>query len=169
MDFCAITDIDLTTRELIQLTDDNVPLIVTVASLETAIAGGDMSGFTEEIQTATAKAIDSINKTIAHATILINSYVGERYTLPFAAVPELVKTIAVDIATWRLYFRKKKDKLPEAVQSAYDNSVKLLGQIRDGKIGIGVTPAGSNIEPETGSMQVTAATAIFTSDVMERY
>lgn len=169
MAYCIVTDIDLTIKELIQLADDNVPLVVTVAALDTAIAGGVMTGFSAEIQAATTKAVDNIDKAISHATTVINAYIGERYTLPFTAVPELIKTISVDIATWRLYFRKKKDKLPEAIQAAYDNSMKLLAQIRDGKINIGVTPTGSKVEPESGGMQVTAAKPIFTSDVLDRY
>jgi phage gp36-like protein len=169
MPYCIIADIDLTTRELIQLCDDNVPMVVTVESLNTAIAGGTMTGFSEAIQAATAKALDNIDKAIDYAGMLINAHVGERYALPFTAVPELVKTIAVDLATWKLFFRKKKDKLPEAVQGAYDNSMKLLVQIRDGKIGIGVTPAGGKVEPETGGMQVAGPRQIFTSDTLERF
>jgi phage gp36-like protein len=169
MPYCLIVDIDLTLKELIQLTDDNVPLLVTVEALEAAMAAGDMTGFPENVQVATPKALDNIDKAIDYAGMLINANVGERYALPFTAVPELVKSIAVDLATWKLFYRKKKDKLPEAVQKAYDNSMKLLGQIRDGKIGIGVTPAGSKVEPEAGSMLTAGTKPLFTNDTLERY
>jgi phage gp36-like protein len=143
MPYCLLADLGLTERELILLTDDMVPPVMVVA--------------------------EEVDKAIAYADMLINAHVGERYALPFTAVPELVKTIAVDLATWKLFYRKKKDKLPEAVQKAYDNSMKLLGQIRDGKIGIGVTPAGGKVEPEAGTIQVAGSAAIFTKDSLERY
>lgn len=170
MPYCAVADIELTLKELIQLCDDSVPRIVTAEALATAISGGDMSGFPEAVQTATAAALANINRAIAAAGTLINAHVGERYPLPFTAVPELVTTIAVDIATWRIFFRTKKDKMPEAVQAAYDNSLKLLGQIRDGKISIGVTPAGAAIEQDTDAgILVSSGTAAFTDDTLSDY
>lgn len=171
MPFCIFADIDLPEKTLIQLVDDSVPLIVTREMLLVAIAGGDMSGYSQAAQDATAAAVAVIDKAIADVDTLIEAHVGERYALPFTAVPKLLKSIAVDLVTWKLFFRRNQGKVPEAVQSACDNANKLLAQIRDGKLGIGVVPVGepAPVTVAGGSIKIAAATATFTEESLKGF
>lgn len=171
MAYCTFDDIDLPEKTLITLIDDSVPITVTGEMLRTAIAGGDMNGYPQAAQDATAAAVAVINKAIADVDTLIEAHVGERYTLPFTAVPKLLKGLAVDMTTWRLFFRRNQGKVPEAAQSAYDNAMKLLTQIRDGKLGIGVMPIGESapVPAAGGQVRIAAATPTFTEESLKGF
>ncbi|QOX79797.1 DUF1320 domain-containing protein [Trichlorobacter lovleyi] len=126
MPYCTLDDIlgVIPQRELIQLTDDAIP----PAAISQAV----------------------IDQAIAAADTLINGYIGERYSIPFTGVPELIKTIALDLAVYRLYLRRKKGEPPEAVKAAHDNALKLLRDVQSGKLSLGVTAAGATV-PQTSA------------------
>lgn len=112
-------------RELIQLTDDAIP----PAAVNQAV----------------------VDQAMAAADTLVNGYIGDRYSIPFTGVPELLKTIALDVVVYRLYLRRKKGDPPEGIKAAYDNSLKLLRDVQAGKLSLGVTAAGEAVPQSSGS------------------
>lgn len=74
-----------------------------------------------------------INRALADADELINSYLIERYTLPLPATPQVVIARACDIARFRLY----KDAPSEEVRKRYEEAVTWLRDVVAGKAGLG--------------------------------
>ena len=163
--YCQPADIDIPLAELIQLCDDNVPLLVTVELLTIALAGGDITPYQPVAQAAATTVVDRINKAISDAGELIDGYISTRYQVPMTAVPSLVKTIALDVVLYKLYMRRKKKAVPEMVQKAYDNSVKLLRDIQANRIAIGATPTGQTAQTaSTDGASFVANDRVFSRD-----
>jgi len=145
MDYCTRADIEaeLTEAELIQLTDDMVPPV----RVNSAV----------------------VTKAIADAGALIDGFLG-RYQLPLTVVPVLVRNLAVDIAVYRLFVRRKKRGVPEAVKDAYADAMKRLEKIQTGAVSIGVTQAGDSAPAATDSgAQVIAAASVFGPETLEDF
>lgn len=73
----------------------------------------------------------------------VSSYLSGRYTLPVprlangAALPEL-RAAASDLARWHLYSRRESGP-PAAVEDAYQNAVKWLGDLARGAARLDLT------------------------------
>jgi phage gp36-like protein len=88
-----------------------------------------------------------VDKAISVADSIIDGYLRGRYTLPLSTVPELIKTIAIDITVYKLYERGLELEMPEAMSNRYKNAIKLLDQIQKGLVKLGIE------SPETGPGQ----------------
>lgn len=146
MAYCVLADIqaEIPQVQLIQLTDDTVPPVAVNQPV--------------------------VDKAIADASDIINAYVGERYQVPITIVPALVKNMAVDLAVYRLFLRRKKQNLPEAAQKAYDNTMRLLRDVQAGRLSLGVSSLGQAATPTGGGeVQSFAGTRTFTSDTLKDY
>lgn len=88
-----------------------------------------------------------VDKAISVADSVIDGYLRGRYTLPLSTVPELIKTIAIDITVYKLYERRLELEMPEAMSNRYKNAIKLLDQIQKGLVKLGIE------SPETGPGQ----------------
>jgi phage gp36-like protein len=142
MAYCTLADIDIPTKDLIELTDDNNAGVVD--------------------QTV-------IDKAIAAAGELIDGYLRGRYTLPLVPLPGLMKTLALDLVVYRLYTRRVRLTPPEAVADRYKNSIKILDQIATGKISLGTEAVNGQDTPETGGAQSAAPDRVFTRDNLWDY
>ncbi len=107
MPYCVLEDIQnaIPEAELVQLTDD-------------AGAG--------EIDEAIVAAA------ITNADSEIDSYAMVLYDVPFSPVPPKVKNLSVDIAIHNLF--KRRQIVNEAVDKGYDDAVKFLQRLSDGKV-----------------------------------
>lgn len=143
MAYCILDDIlgVIPELELIQLTDDLVPPAV--------------------VNT------DVVDVCISQADSIINGYIGGRYALPLATLPELLKAIALDITVYRVYLRRKKKTPPEAVKTAYEDAMKQLKDIQSGKLSLGVDQAGTEVKPSAGLATFTSAGRVCTRDTMK--
>jgi phage gp36-like protein len=81
-----------------------------------------------------------VDEAIAQADAEIDSYCGERYSVPFTTVPDIVKKLSVDIAIYNLYSRLVRD-MPEVRSERYRSSIKQLEAIAKGNISLGADPA----------------------------
>ncbi len=88
---------------------------------------------------------DSINVPVAEAAIadavgIIDSYIGQRVSLPLAIVPALVKTLAIDLA---VYYLKVKlgntGKSDNATTKLYDDAIKHLERFAKGDTSLGLS------------------------------
>ena len=115
MVYCTLTDLQgvMSDSELIQLTDDSVPPVT--------IDQGN------------------VDKAISRAGDLLDGFLRGRYVLPLSPVPGIMTNLAVDVAVYNLYKRKKKGTFPQAVADDYKNTLKLLENIQKGLIDIGAT------------------------------
>ncbi len=93
---------------------------------------------------------DVVDRAISEAGALIDGYVGGKYVLPFAAVPDLIASIARKIAIYELHVQTPDAK----IAGEYDGAVALLRDIARGNIKLdaaGVSPA----QTDAGGVQVT--------------
>lgn len=142
MSYCTLADIDAPNDDLIDLTDDN-----------------DFGVIDQQV----------IDKAIDAAGELIDGYLRGRYTLPLTPVPGLLKTLALDIVTYRLYTRRVRLTPPEGVSDRYKNSLKILDLIAAGKVSLGTEALNGSDTPETGGAQSAAPARVFTRDNMWDY
>lgn len=101
---------------LINLTDDGGSGIIDTAVTDTALETADVE---------------------------IDGYLGARYALPLSPVPGILGKLAVDIAIYNLYARRQGP--PEHWQKRYDNTIRFLERIADGRIGLGAEDPGEGV------------------------
>ena len=99
-----------------------------------------------------------VDRAIAYACELADGYLMGRYALPLETAPSILRHLCTDIARHWLHQRRiNAAEFPKPLQAAYDNAVKLLVQIRDGKIHLGIRAAAAATEkpqPEGGAYNV---------------
>lgn len=74
---------------------------------------------------------DAVTRNLETASSEIDSYIGVRYDLPLAIVPDLVRQFAVDIALYRI--SSTADVMTEEIRKRYDDAIKALMRISEGK------------------------------------
>jgi len=67
----------------------------------------------------------------AHAEV--DSFIGSRYPLPLATIPENLTRLVCSIARYRLY----KDSAPEHVRKLYEDAVGWLKSLANGTVSLG--------------------------------
>lgn len=107
-----------------------------------------------------------VDRAIVYAAELIDGHISGRYTLPLESVPGILPQLATDIARFWLHQRRVNGAdFPKPVQAAYDNALKMLAAIRDGKIHLGIRnmeePTGQ-LQPERGAYRVRAGSKLDT-------
>jgi phage gp36-like protein len=76
-----------------------------------------------------------VTAALDHATGVINSHLSVRYKLPLAAVPAFLKAAAIDLAVYRI--ANTADRLTVEMRQRYEDHVRHLERIADGKAGLG--------------------------------
>ncbi|MBF0802907.1 DUF1320 domain-containing protein [Neisseria sp. 19428wB4_WF04] len=107
-----------------------------------------------------------VDRAIVYASELIDGHISGRYALPLEPVPGILPQLATDIARFWLHQRRiNTADFPKPVQAAYDNALKMLAFIRDGKIHLGIRdveePTGQ-LQPERGAYRVRAGNKLDT-------
>ena len=77
---------------------------------------------------------EAVNSAISDAGETIDGFLRGRYPLPLNPTPGLIRTIALDLATYGIYGLKVEFELPELVKDRYKTAVALLMRIQDGKM-----------------------------------
>ena len=143
--YCTLADLQAVTPEadLIQLTDD----------LE--------SGLVNET------VVDAV---AADAAELIDGYLRGRYTLPLAPVPGIVRQIAVDLTTYRLYCRRMPT-VPDGITARQTNALKLLDAIQKGVLTLGAATALSDqaVPATSGGAVISAPERLFSRETLAGY
>ncbi|MGL9719909.1 gp436 family protein [Symbiopectobacterium sp.] len=143
MAYCTPEDIGqlLSHHTLVQLTQD--------------VSG---EGLTRELPNEINPRV--LNEAIRYADELIDAHLRGRYVLPLETVPTVLRDMAVNLVTHRLYLRRPEGQLPEAIKEVYRGTLKMLEALRDGKLTLGVEGQGQAI-PEPGAFHVHARPARF--------
>ena len=97
---------------------------------------------------------DVVNQAISDADALIDSYIGSNYTVPLTTVPQIIKTISVDIAIYNLYSRRM-DTMPDVRKDRFKNALKYLQDIANSKISLpggSTSPSNAVIRVNTNKM-----------------
>lgn len=142
MAYCTLADLRLRLPEsrLVELTDDTHP---------------NAEG---EVQVAV------VDRAIESAGDLIDSYLGQRFSLPLVQVPKIVRQIAEDLAICFLYDRATEMSPPEGMTARRAASEKLLEKIAAGELSLGLPE--QTAEPVSLSAVVASGKALFSLDSM---
>lgn len=81
----------------------------------------------------------AIERALVSASDEIDSHIAVRYPLPLAAVPGILRQLAVDVAVYRL--AQTADVLTEEVRQRYEDAVAHLRRIAEGKAALVLPPA----------------------------
>lgn len=99
------------------------------------------------------------------ASAEIDGYLGARYDLPLATPPTILTNFCVDVAVFNMYARRQGP--PDHWQKRYDNAIKFLVNVSQGKITLGAGDPDGNANNETP--QVTGPTRIFSRDKLSGF
>ncbi|EBS0894667.1 DUF1320 domain-containing protein [Salmonella enterica subsp. enterica serovar Abaetetuba] len=119
----------------------------------------DMSGrsVTQALPDSPDEAV--VNEAIRYASEYSDGFLRNRYQVPLARVPTIIRDLVVNLTIERLYLRRPAKDLPESVKRLFSGSLKTLELIRDGRM----TP-GSLVEqtalPEPGQTRVKSRQAV---------
>lgn len=87
---------------------------------------------------------------LVHADSVIDGYVRARYPRPFAVIPEVLKGIAFDLGRWRLRGKGgQQTAMNDAVQARYDEAMRQLRDVANGRLVLDVD--GDDNLPEPGT------------------
>jgi phage gp36-like protein len=105
----------------------------------------------------------TVANAIAMASADIDSYIGARYPLPLTSVPDVLTDKCEVLARYRLY----GNGATEQVRNDYEDALKWLVGVRDGKNMLGVNSAGEEI-PSSG-VKVMARHQVYSDSVWDNY
>ncbi|QPC44515.1 DUF1320 domain-containing protein [Kaustia mangrovi] len=89
---------------------------------------------------AEARDTARIAAALSDATAFVNSYIAARYPLPLSTVPDVLVTLCVDIALWRL--ASTADLLTEEISYRHKHAHDWLKDVAAGRAALDV-PAGT--------------------------
>lgn len=133
-------------EEIAQRADRGTPRLVTAALLTTAVAGGDLSGYTAPEQAAVAAALTQIAWALSDADDAIDGWLAVRYAVPIVSPPHMLVRVACDMARYYLY----DDQVTEVIQKRYDAAERLCRDLASGKLSLG--SAVDAFSPATGAV-----------------
>ena len=110
----------------------------TKTDIEKMLPASDVVDLTDDEGTG-AQVAARVSEAITQADAEIDSYCGGRYSVPFVAVPDIIKKCSVDIAIYNLYSRRI-ETIPATRSERYKNAIRQLEGIAKGTISIGETP-----------------------------
>ena len=91
-----------------------------------------------------------VTAALDHATGVISSHLSARYKLPLAVVPTFLKAAAIDLAVYRI--ANTADRLTNEMRLRYEDHIRHLERIADGKAGLGfedTDPGDDENTPDT--------------------
>ncbi len=107
-----------------------------------------------------------VESCIDSANSLMVAYLRSRYSLPLDNIPMIIIDIGVQIAIYKLYQLRHRNKMPESITIAYENSLNLLKKYSTGELTIEVNIP--DIARQSG-MILKSKPKVFTEDILSRY
>lgn len=155
------TATDLITRfgakEIAQRADRGVPRRVTEQLLKDVAAAASLAAYTVPEQAAAAEAMTVLQRALDDARDTIDTHISARYTLPIAPVPAILGRIGCNLARRYLY----DDQVTESIKQAYDDDMKMLVAVRDGKASLGADATTNQQPASTAAAELVTAGRIW--------
>lgn len=105
-----------------------------------------------------------ITRALTDADADINGYLANRYALPLATTPPMIRRLACEIARYHLYNKAPTD----AVKQRYQDAIRTLEAIAKGVVGLGLDGLGTPVT-SAGAPDFTAPDRIFTHDSLKDF
>lgn len=116
----------------------------------------------EEIKVA------ALDRALEDATDEIDGYLEGRYRLPLQSPPRSLRILACNIAMYRLLTLRQIDVMEDQRQR-YDDAVKYLRAVADGKINLGLALNGQTVAPAGGPTLVAGPERTFSRDRLKGF
>lgn len=105
-----------------------------------------------------------VTRALVDADADINGYLANRYALPLATTPPMIRRLACEIARYHLF-----NKAPtEAVAQRYRDAIRMLEAIAKGLVGLGLDGVGEPIN-SAGAPDFTTPGRVFTQDTLKDF
>lgn len=90
----------------------------------------------------------AVQRALDQATAMIDGYLMVRYTVPLPAIPDLLKTIAIDIACWKL--APASERLTDEISKRAKMGIDQLKDLSAGKMELPGMKGTAGALPEDG-------------------
>ena len=137
-------------QEIAQRVDRGTPRLVTDKLLVDIAASADLSGYPPNAVAAAAVALTVIQRSLNDARDTIDSNISPRYPLPISPIPAVLERTAGDLARYYLY----DDRVTEPIKARYDDAMKYLVAVRDGKAQLGADGATGAQPPSSAGAEL---------------
>jgi len=104
---------------------------------------------------------DVVDRALADADALIDSYLAAHYALPLSSAPPSLVKAAADIARFYLWGDRADPK--GAIRAAHDDAVRWLERLSKGLVSLEIDGASPPPAP-TGDARVSGSTPVFSRD-----
>ncbi|HOX50493.1 MAG TPA: DUF1320 domain-containing protein [Fibrobacteria bacterium] len=108
---------------------------------------------------------DVVDLAIKDSDAEIDSYLGQRYTLPMADVPKVVNKVSIDLAVYALYLGRV-DHMPDGIESRRKHALAILQMIVDKKMSLGIPESQAPAQAPLVAVSVFSEGPLFTMDSM---
>ncbi len=124
----------------------------TQADLETRFGAEELVALTDR---AGGGAIDGsvVERALADAVALADSYLARRHTLPLASTPPALRPVVCDVARYKLH----EDAPTEEVRRRYEDALAWLRDVAVGRVALEAAAPGSSTTPGLTPAPVAAA------------
>lgn len=151
--------------ELAQVATPDRYQVVSADLLQLVVNSGDASAYTaEEVEAANA-TLQRINDALKDAADEIDFYLSTQYTLPFNPVPPMLLKLACDLARYNLHQSSATDE----VKDRHKNATRILEQLSDGRLQLGVNLNNDALKPAPNLPQSTSSERVFTHDTLQDF
>lgn len=126
-------------RELAQVASDEHQPLVPDELMELTLLGQPRDSWPPEQVQQADSALERIDDAVADADGLIDGFLRQRgYRLPMQPVPRLVTTWSRAISRYYLHRNRQSLESNDPIVRDYRDALKLLQQVADGKLSLGV-------------------------------
>lgn len=138
----------------------------TIQDMVSQFGGAEMIAITDRDNFG---AIDEVvaEGALQRASDTINSYLAARFALPLQVVPTQLADACCDIARYKLVGANASET--DVVRLRYKDALKMLEQIRDGKLDVGLTAAGQAPAAESAGVRVSGPVRVFDDNSLRGY
>lgn len=130
--------------ELAQVASTAHEVIVDAELMDLTLRGLPRTGYTAEQLAAADAALARINDVITDTDAFVDGYLALRFTLPLVLpAPKILTVWSRAIVRYHLAKDLRDDERSNPIVRGYRDALKLLGEVRDGKLSIGITDPAS--------------------------
>jgi phage gp36-like protein len=95
-----------------------------------------------------------VNRAILDACGEMDGYIAARYTLPLVETTDQLRTLAIDLALYRLAKLGRLGEVPEGYKDSKDDAIRFLRDMVKGQATLGLN---QTVEPTTQTLNVSSA------------
>ncbi|TNG92244.1 DUF1320 domain-containing protein [Pasteurellaceae bacterium USgator11] len=124
-------------------------MYITADELIAAFSRRTLIQLSNDDSTATEVGMPVVELAIKTACERIDAALRSRYQLPLVETPTVISNHCLFLARYWLYARRPEKGMPELVKDTYNQSVKELEQIAQGRLHLGIAKIGEAVNGES--------------------